>query len=155
MTPSHSASGNTTHGKKPDAEQVSLVARHEWTLVGLLAVLTFVLGCIGYGQTMIFVDQGGPHTWWDVGYASLQMFIFEAPDETAGWPLYLQIARALAPIIVLYTAAKAVWGVVEQQVALYGAAVSQAALCGGLRYRRNGLSYRPRLLPQFRQAGGG
>ncbi len=120
MTPSHNVSGNTTQGKKPDTEQVNLVARHEWTLVGLLAVLTFVLGCIGYGQTMTFVAQGGPNTWWDVGYASLQMFIFEAPDETAGWPLHLQIARAMAPLIVLYTAAKAVWGVVEEEVALYG-----------------------------------
>ncbi|MDZ7921180.1 NAD-binding protein [Rhodoferax sp.] len=69
---------------------------------------------------MVFADAGGPHTWWDVAYASLQLFIFEAPDQTAGWPVYLQVARAMAPIIVLYTAAKAVWGVVEEQVALYG-----------------------------------
>ena len=120
MTPSHSISGNNSQGKKPDAEQVNLFARHEWTLVGLLAVLTFVLGCIGYGQTMIFVNQGGTHTWWDVAYSSLQLFIFAAPEETAGWPLHLQMARAMAPLIVLYTAAKAVWRVVKEEVALYG-----------------------------------
>lgn len=120
MTPSHNDSGNKTQGKQPDTGQVNLVGRHEWTLVGLLAVLTFVLGCIGYSQIMVFADAGGPHTWWDVAYASLQLFIFEAPDQTAGWPVYLQVARAMAPIIVLYTAAKAVWGVVEEQVALYG-----------------------------------
>ena len=114
------STGKQAHDKKPDAEQAGFFARHEWTLVGFLAVLTFVLGCFGYGQTMVFVDQGGPNTWWDVAYGSLQLFIFEAPDESAGWPLYLQVARAMAPIIVLYTAAKAVWSVIEEQVALYG-----------------------------------
>ena len=62
MTPSHNASGNTTHGEQAEAGRVNLVSRHEWTLVGLLAVLTFVLGCIGYSQIMIFADAGGPHT---------------------------------------------------------------------------------------------
>ena len=89
--------GKQTQDQKPDAEQAGFFARHEWTLVGLLAVLTFVLGCFGYGHTMTFVDQGGPNTWWDVAYGSLQLFIFEAPDESAGWPLYLQVARAMAP----------------------------------------------------------
>jgi len=117
-TPS-GTSGPQARGKPRAAEQTSLIARHEWTLVGLLAVLAFVLGCIGYSQIMVFADAGGPNTLWDVAYASLQLFIFEAGDESAGWPLYLQIARALAPIIVLYTAAKAVWNMVNDEVALY------------------------------------
>jgi hypothetical protein len=100
--------------------QAGFFTRHEWTLVGMLAVLAFVLGCVGFANTMTFEAQGGPSTWWDVIYGSLRMFIFEAPDESAGWPIYLQIARALAPMVVLYTAAKAVWNVVEEEVALYG-----------------------------------
>lgn len=98
---------------------LTLIARHEWTVVGLLAILVFLLGCWGYAQTMQFADAGGEHTWWDVAYASLQLYIFEGPDATAGWPLHLQVVRALAPMIVLYTAAKAVWSQVGKQVALY------------------------------------
>ena len=107
--------GNAFTGGK----QASFVASHEWSLVGLLAVLAFLLGCIGYAQSMTFVSAGGEHTWWDVIYASLQLFILEGPDATSGWPLHLQIARALAPMVLLYTAAQAIWTRVHQRVALY------------------------------------
>ncbi|PLW81988.1 hypothetical protein CWI75_12925 [Kineobactrum sediminis] len=103
-------------GAKPDG----FVLRHEWTLVGLLAVLAYVLGFTGFAEVMMFGPDADQHSWWDVGSATLQLFIFETPDATAHWPLYLQIARALAPMVVLYTAASAVWKVVNQQVALYG-----------------------------------
>jgi hypothetical protein len=119
MTPPHRDTGNPKRDRQSDPEQASLLARHEWTLVGLLAVLAFALGCFGYAQTMSFAVNGGPNTAWDVAYASLRLFIFEGPEETAGWPMYMQVARALAPMVVLYTAAKAVWNVIEEQVALY------------------------------------
>lgn len=119
MIPPNNTPGDTDHGRNSAAEQTGFFARHEWTLVGLLAALTFLVGCFGYAQLMSFTENGGPHTWWDVVYSSLRMFIFEAQDETAGWPLYMQVVRALAPMIVLYTAAKAVWNVIEEQVALY------------------------------------
>ncbi len=102
-------------GVKPS----NFLIRHEWSLVGMLAVLAFVLGCFGYGQIMQFVDAGGTHTWWDVAYASLQLFVFEGPDESMGWPLHLQIARALAPAVLLYTAGKAVWNQFKHRVSLY------------------------------------
>ena len=100
-------------------KRLSFAARHEWTLVGLMAILVFVLGCAGYAQTMVFTAEGGDNTWWDIIYASLQLYILEGPDETSGWPLHLQLARALAPMIVLYAAASAVWSQVDKQVALY------------------------------------
>ncbi len=103
----------------PGHKPASFISRHEWSLVGLLAVFAFLLGCYGYARVMPFADEGGEHTRWDVIYASLQLFIFEGPDATANWPLHLQIARALAPMILLYTAAKAVWHQVHHQVSLY------------------------------------
>ena len=118
-TAQDTSSGHTRH-TQPEPERVNLIARHEWTIVGLLAVLAFLLGCFGYAQTLHFADEGGPATRWDVVYSAFRLFIFEAPDETAGWPVYLQVARALAPMVVLYTAAKAVWNVIEEEVALYG-----------------------------------
>ncbi len=117
---SRAAGGSGKHGEiAPGQKPASFFSRHEWTLVGLLAILTFALGCFGYAQTMPFADEGGEHTWWDVIYASLQLFIFEGPDATADWPLHLQLARAMAPVIILYTAAKAVWSQVHHQVSLY------------------------------------
>lgn len=104
----------------PEDSGDGFFARHEWTLLGLLALITATVGCIGFAQIMIFDSQGGEFTWWDVPYASIKLFIFEASDSTQGWPWYLQLARALAPLIVIYTAAKAVWRVVEQEVTLYG-----------------------------------
>ena len=105
--------------KSTETKSTGFIAQHEWTLVGLLAILAFVLGCFGYAQTMTFTTSGGEYTWWDPVYASLQLFIFEGPDATAGWPLHLQIARALAPMVLLYTAAVAVLRNLENQTRLY------------------------------------
>lgn len=100
-------------------ETLSVLARHEWTLVGMLALLTFVLGVIGYAQTMVFGHDTGSNSWWDPVYASFRLFVFEGPDATGDWPLHLQLARALAPVILIYTAAKAIWQQVRRHVALY------------------------------------
>ena len=87
MPTEHITTDHAAREKQADSEQASFVASHEWTLVGLLAVAAFALGCIGFAQTLTFEAQGGPSTWWDVVYSSFRMFIFEAPDESAGWPL--------------------------------------------------------------------
>jgi|GEM_PF-1624173 len=119
MTSSQDIPNDSARREKSEPGQVDFFARHEWTIVGLLAVLAFVLGCFGFAQTLTFAEDGGPSSGWDVAYNAFRMFIFEAPEESAGWPLYLQIARVLAPMVVLYTAANAVWGLIEEQVALY------------------------------------
>jgi hypothetical protein len=119
MTEHRAGPGKTGIGATASGKRLSFAARHEWTLVGLLAILVFIMGCAGYAQTMVFAAEGGDNTWWDIIYASLQLFIFEGPDETSGWPLHLQLARALAPVIVLYAAAAAIWSQVDKQVALY------------------------------------
>jgi hypothetical protein len=98
----------------------SFYERHEWTILGILALVTFAFACLGFAQVMVFAERGGEFTWWDVPYASVRLFIFDGPESTAGWPLHLQIARALAPVIVIYTAIKAVWTVAGQQISLYG-----------------------------------
>ena len=59
-----------------EGKRHSWLARHEWSIVGLMALLSFLLGCYGYFQTMTFESEGGRHSWWDPIYASLQLFIF-------------------------------------------------------------------------------
>lgn len=88
-------------------------------MVALLAVFTFLLGCVGFARTLPFADSGGEYSLWDICYSSLRLFILEGPEATAGWPLYLQLARILAPLIIIYTAAKAVWNYARQEVSLY------------------------------------
>ena len=95
------------------------MARHEWSIVGALGFSAFLFGCLGYYQVMAIGAPDSEYTWWDPVYASLQLFIFEGPDATSGWPLYLQIARALAPLVLLYTAAVAIFKRVETEVSLY------------------------------------
>ena len=94
--------------------------RHEWTLVGLLTILTFIGATVGYFIELKPGAPDSPYTWWDAPYLALRLFLIDGPEETAGWPLYMHFARALAPVIVAYTAAKAIWSVVNQKVALYG-----------------------------------
>jgi hypothetical protein len=63
---------------------------------------------------MTFTEDGGPAARWDAVYSAFHMFIFEAPEETAGCPIYLQVARALGPMVVLYATAQGVWSHVYQ-----------------------------------------
>jgi hypothetical protein len=95
------------------------MARHEWSIVGALGFFAFFLGCVGYFEVMDIGTPGSEYSWWDPVYASMQLFIFEGPDATAGWPIYLQTARALAPLVLLYTAAVAIFKQVETEVSLY------------------------------------
>ena len=84
MPPHQKTTDQAASDKQRGTEQAGFFTRHEWTLVGLLATLAAVLGCIGFANTMTFASEGGPNTWWDVVYSSFRMFIFEAPEETAG-----------------------------------------------------------------------
>jgi len=110
---------NERHQGEEESRRRSFLARHDWTIVGILTVLMFLIGCVGYAQLFEFGTEPGQYSWWDVTYASLQLFIFEGPDATGDWPLHMHIARAVAPLIVLYSAAVAVWSRVGQQVSLY------------------------------------
>ena len=95
------------------------IRKHEWTIVVVLTTITFVMGCIGYYQVMHFEEQGGSFTYWDIFYSTFKLFIFNAQDATPGWPLYLQLARILAPFLLIYAAVKAIWLQVGEQVALF------------------------------------
>ncbi len=88
--------------------------------MGLLAVIAYIMAWAGFAEVMMSGPDAAAHSWWDVGAASLQLFVFETSDATAHWPLHLQVARTLAPMVVLYTAASAVWKIVDQEAALYG-----------------------------------
>lgn len=101
-------------------QRESFFARHEWTVIGVLALLTYCVACVGYVFLLKPGTADSPYTWLDMAYLSMKLFILDGPEETAHWPLYMELARAMAPVIVVYTAVKAVWRVIDQEVALYG-----------------------------------
>lgn len=106
----------------PSSSSSNLVVwfrQHEWTLVGLLALLAFGLGMSGYYQDLLIRGKGTQHNLWDVLYNTLRLFILEGHDSSKHWPLYLQVARLLAPLVLFYTAAKAIWLQIRESVALH------------------------------------
>ena len=111
---------NDTH--QPDAQEAGItvwMARHEWTIVAAIGLLAFILGWIGLYQVMAVGDPDSEYSWWDPAYVSFRLFLFDGPEASQGWPIHLQIARAVAPLVLLYTAAVAIFKQVENEVALY------------------------------------
>ncbi|MCB1027280.1 MAG: NAD-binding protein [Microthrixaceae bacterium] len=79
-------------------------AEIQWPVVSFSAVLSIVLGYIGWAQQLDL--SGTPHTPVDPFYLSIQLFTLQVsgvPDAT-GFPPALQIARFLAPAVAGYAA---------------------------------------------------
>ena len=84
--------------------------RHEWTLVGAVAVLAFVLGVVGMRWQM--AAHGTAASWADAAYFSLRLFTIsydfvgegDAPYAADNW--LLQVARFLAPATLTYAVVK-------------------------------------------------
>jgi len=100
-----------------------ILQRNELRVVFVLAVTSFVLGIIGHYQ-IYFVSPNGEvaksndYSYWDIFYSTLQMFILESDAETgsAKWTIYLQLARFLAPIVIIWSAFRAVMLILANQI---------------------------------------
>ena len=78
----------------------------EWPLVGILALVAFVLGYLGLGIS--YDASGYGYSPPDLVYDSLRLFVFEAGLVPPPVPWQLQVARFLAPAVVVYTAVKTI-----------------------------------------------
>lgn len=84
--------------------------RHEWTLIGMVAILAFVLGVVGMRWQM--ATHGTAATWADAVYFSLRLFTVsydfvgegDAPYAAENW--LLEVARFLAPATLTYAVVK-------------------------------------------------
>jgi hypothetical protein len=73
-----------------------------WTIIGLLWLLTTLLGIIGFRQYYLYNDNPQPAlNYW---YKTLQLFTIESGSVEGFVPWPLEIARWLAPAIAAYTA---------------------------------------------------
>lgn len=79
-----------------------------WVVLAAAAVVAFVFGCIGYTEyyhqlDQMQVDDAGPR-FTDVLYRSAMLFWPATAPETSRLPIWLDIARFLAPIVAGYAA---------------------------------------------------
>ena len=100
-----------------------ILQRNEIRIVFVLAVTSFVLGIIGHYQIYFVspnreVAESNDYSYWDIFYSTLQMFILESDAETgsAKWTIYLQLARFLAPIVIIWSAFRAVMLILANQI---------------------------------------
>jgi hypothetical protein len=79
----------------------------EWWIVGILGVTAFFMAIFGFD--MLYTEAGIKRSFIDYAFQSIKIFGMEFPDEfDSPLPIPLEIARWLAPAVILYTATKAV-----------------------------------------------
>ena len=90
----------------------------------------FVLGMVGFQR--YFASLGRPFSLWDLVYLSLQLFTLESGSVTGDLPWQLQVARLLAPGVLVYTAAKALLEIFRDQLQLFQVRFAQdhVVICG-------------------------
>lgn len=103
---------------------------YHWTIIGVLALAAFVLGVIGFHR--YFSALGKPVSIWDLVYLTLQLFTLESGSVTGALSWQLQIARLLAPGVLVYTAARALLEVFRDQLQLFRVrfARNHVVICG-------------------------
>lgn len=85
--------------------------RHEWLIVGMLAVLAFVLGVLGVLMHP-HANAGERASWQDAVYFSVRLFKLDYDLQGNGVDPYaadtwmLQVARVLAPLTVAFALVK-------------------------------------------------
>ncbi len=80
---------------------------YEWWIVGTLGIIAFFLAMIGFN--VLFTEAGIERNIFDLGFQSMKIFGMEFVDEfQSPLPWQLEVARWLAPGVVLYAAAKAI-----------------------------------------------
>ncbi len=80
---------------------------YEWWIVGTLGLIAFFLAIIGFN--VLFTEAGIERNFLDLAFQSMKIFGMEFVDEfQSPLPWQLEIARWLAPGVVLFAAAKAI-----------------------------------------------
>lgn len=87
----------------------------EWWIIGILGLTAFVLAMVGFDK--LYFEAGIERSYIDVAFQSIKIFGMEFVDEyNSPLPLTLEIARWLAPAVILYTAGKAILYFIRREV---------------------------------------
>jgi FlaA1/EpsC-like NDP-sugar epimerase len=86
----------------------------QWPLIVALGLLALVLGYIGFEKH--FDVYGISYSPFDLLYASLQLFVINAPIKIGHIPIELELARYLAMVVAFYTVLTALKVIFNEQV---------------------------------------
>ena len=75
----------------------------KWLFIFCLAILSFILGYIGFYYSSPLDSQGTPPSPSDIAYLSIQLFVFQSGAEVYQPHWALDLARYLAPLTTLIT----------------------------------------------------
>ena len=111
--------------------------RHEWTIVGCMALLAFVMGVLG--MRMHTAAHGATATWADAVYFTVRLFSFNYDFPGQGIVPYantnpvLQVARFLAPATLTYAVVKGIMLAAASWLTLWRISrwKGHAVVCGG------------------------
>jgi voltage-gated potassium channel Kch len=126
------------HGGEPPARGVGSTGLRlriwwetlEWPVVGALAVLTVVLGYLGFHS--LYRQMGQPQDLTNLLYLTAQLFVLQSGFVGRSVPLALDIARFLAPALAVYTALNALAVIFRAQLQLVRLRLSRGhiVVCG-------------------------
>lgn len=88
----------------------------QWILLALAWVLGLALGLDGF--TRYYAARGEPASWPDLLYVTLQLTSLESGAVSPPLPVQLEVARWLLPALTLYTALRALAGLLKEQLRL-------------------------------------
>jgi voltage-gated potassium channel Kch len=89
-----------------------------WWVIGGLAVVSFVLGTVGFGQRSNRLGEA--HSVRDSMYRSVQLFVLESGGVADPVPWSLEVARVAAPLVLAYAAAWALVALFRDQARILG-----------------------------------
>ena len=83
------------------------VRDYEWWIIGALGIIAFFLAMIGFN--IMYTEAGVQRNLFDLAFQSMKIFGMEFVDGfSSPLPWQLEVARWLAPGVILYTAVKAI-----------------------------------------------
>lgn len=87
----------------------------EWWIIGILGILSFALAIVGFD--IVYTQNDTERNLLDLMFQSMKIFGMEFIDDfKSPLPWQLEVARWLAPLVVLYTAAKAILYFVQREM---------------------------------------
>lgn len=87
-----------------------MLKEHEWRLLGLLVLITFALGIVGFmrlGENFL-----------NSFYYSLQLFVLQSSDNHKDINVHIHIARLLSPAVVAFATIKSFFNIFQKDLGL-------------------------------------
>jgi len=114
---SSQATGRFPAGLSLGKKLMRWLGDYKWLLIGLMWVVTIVLGYIGFSR--YFSTLGEAHSVSNVLYRTLQLFVLESGFISGAVEWEFQVARYLAPAVAAYTAVQALAILFQEQLRLF------------------------------------